>query len=571
MNRLHATLYWLFIVAALLASFLYLKSQINAANRTSQEIGSLERACARIEAILNVSANIGEANENDRRLIESQLNGLNIDDQTIGKDAAAHYETYLSRLQLGMIDEGAQNFANGMTALLAKAKNALALKKESLEINSFDVLMAGVMGFGAVVLALAIRWFLDLKTQDRSIAVAAQSLERLSDYIAEKSNEFDRLALKEGSMSEILRRINDAADCFEKRRDDNVKTLGKLLLISSQTGKGYTSRRAIDETESYLNRGFVKVFNQMAQSFDASVRRILAAIEAFKNGDYDSQIEIAGAEGEIRRLIEGVNALGDELKRNMKMNVKYGMTFGAASKELNAAVASLTKVSIDQDKSVDHITVTAGYIIQKIQETTRKAEQMAQLAIETKGAAANGLALTQGTVKAMEEIGASTSQIKEAIAVIDSIAFQTNILSLNAAVEAATAGEAGKGFAVVAGEVRTLAGKSAEAAKKIKDLVAQTQSKANEGTSISKKMIDGFDILSRKISDTYELVSAVTSASQEEMKKAGSISDSIEELGAISRQNGEAAAKTDKIARQVSALADRLVQAARDKRSAQTA
>ncbi|MFW2608565.1 methyl-accepting chemotaxis protein, partial [Aliarcobacter butzleri] len=87
--------------------------------------------------------------------------------------------------------------------------------------------------------------------------------------------------------------------------------------------------------------------------------------------------------------------------------------------------------------------------------------------------------------------------INEAIGVIDNIAFQTNILSLNAAVEAATAGEAGKGFAVVAGEVRNLASRSAEAAKEIKAIVENATSKANQGKSIATNMIEGYKELNQ--------------------------------------------------------------------------
>ena len=106
---------------------------------------------------------------------------------------------------------------------------------------------------------------------------------------------------------------------------------------------------------------------------------------------------------------------------------------------------------------------------------------------------------------AMDEINKEVSSINEAIEVIDQIAFQTNILSLNAAVEAATAGEAGKGFAVVAQEVRNLASRSAEAAKEIKNIVEIATSKANEGKGIANSMKDGYTELNKKINETLAL------------------------------------------------------------------
>jgi methyl-accepting chemotaxis protein len=98
--------------------------------------------------------------------------------------------------------------------------------------------------------------------------------------------------------------------------------------------------------------------------------------------------------------------------------------------------------------------------------------------------------LANKTTQAMEEINVQVNSINDAISIIDQIAFQTNILSLNAAVEAATAGEAGKGFAVVAAEVRNLANRSAEAAKEIKTIVENATIKANNGKNIANTMID---------------------------------------------------------------------------------
>jgi methyl-accepting chemotaxis protein len=155
--------------------------------------------------------------------------------------------------------------------------------------------------------------------------------------------------------------------------------------------------------------------------------------------------------------------------------------------------------------------------------------------------------LANKTVESMEEINTQVTAINEAISVIDQIAFQTNILSLNAAVEAATAGEAGKGFAVVAQEVQNLASRSAEAANEIKKIVETATAKANEGKEISTKMIAGFDTLNTNINLMAETIQSVTVSSNEQQKNMHDINSAIDELGRYIQQSAEVAnrSKTD--------------------------
>ncbi|WP_416224723.1 methyl-accepting chemotaxis protein [Arcobacter sp. FWKO B] len=152
---------------------------------------------------------------------------------------------------------------------------------------------------------------------------------------------------------------------------------------------------------------------------------------------------------------------------------------------------------------------------------------MSSLATNVTKSANDGETLANQTTIAMEEINSQVTAINEAIAVIDQIAFQTNILSLNAAVEAATAGEAGKGFAVVAGEVRNLASRSAEAAKEIKDIVQLATAKANEGKSIANNMIQGYSELNKNISHTINLISDIENASKEQLLGIEQINDAV--------------------------------------------
>ncbi|PKN14499.1 MAG: hypothetical protein CVU67_05320, partial [Deltaproteobacteria bacterium HGW-Deltaproteobacteria-24] len=173
--------------------------------------------------------------------------------------------------------------------------------------------------------------------------------------------------------------------------------------------------------------------------------------------------------------------------------------------------------------------------------------------------AEDGEQLANKTTLSMDSINNEVTAISEAITVIDQIAFQTNILSLNAAVEAATAGEAGKGFSVVAGEVRNLASRSAEAAKEIKELVEKATVKANEGKNISMKMIEGYNELKTNINETLSLIQGVESSSQEQKTGIEQINDAVSSLDRQTQQNASAANLSNEIAEKTQEIATKIL------------
>ena len=184
---------------------------------------------------------------------------------------------------------------------------------------------------------------------------------------------------------------------------------------------------------------------------------------------------------------------------------------------------------------------------------------MSKYASDLNVSAHSGQEQAQNTSRAMEDITEQVTLISDAISIIDQIAFQTNILSLNAAVEAATAGEAGKGFAVVAQEVRNLASRSAEAAKEIKDLVQNATSKATEGKNISSNMIEGYTSLLENINKATKKIDEISIASIEQESGITQINDAVNQLDQQTQKNAETATKTHDIAMQTDKLAKEIV------------
>ena len=184
---------------------------------------------------------------------------------------------------------------------------------------------------------------------------------------------------------------------------------------------------------------------------------------------------------------------------------------------------------------------------------------MAKYSEQVSLSAKKGQELAKSTTTAMDDITNQVNAINDAIGVIDQIAFQTNILSLNAAVEAATAGEAGKGFAVVAAEVRNLASRSAEAAREIKAIVGNATSKANQGKSISYEMIKGYDELLENITKTTQTIEEIARASKEQQSGITQINDAVTGLDRQTQQNATIASQTKEIALETDAIAKDIV------------
>ena len=235
------------------------------------------------------------------------------------------------------------------------------------------------------------------------------------------------------------------------------------------------------------------------------------------------------------------------------------------NEEITILSASSQNLSINANEAASSLEETAASleeITSNIRNNTQSIAKMSALSFNVTKSVKEGEELANQTTTAMDEINTQVNLVNEAISVIDNIAFQTNILSLNAAVEAATAGEAGKGFAVVAQEVRNLASRSAEAAKEIKDIVELATKKANEGKEIANSMLEGYKDLNSNVSQTVTLISDIEMASKEQLLGIEQINDAVNNLDAQTQQNAMVLNQINDLSREVSELSSKLVSAA---------
>ncbi|MFW2581733.1 methyl-accepting chemotaxis protein, partial [Aliarcobacter butzleri] len=214
-------------------------------------------------------------------------------------------------------------------------------------------------------------------------------------------------------------------------------------------------------------------------------------------------------------------------------------------------LSNVDKLNLSSNEAAVSLEQTASSIEEialNIKNNTKSIIEMADYSSNLKESVKEGEIFANQTTQAMDEINTQVNLITQSISAIDQIAFQTNILSLNAAVEAATAGEAGKGFAIVAQEVRSLANRSLDVAKNIKIIVENAKDKANEGKIISNMMIEGYKELNKNVTNTMNLIQNIESSSKEQLKSIDQINKAINQLDYQTQQNAQIASKTHDIA-----------------------
>ncbi|MCT7462954.1 methyl-accepting chemotaxis protein [Aliarcobacter cryaerophilus] len=314
-----------------------------------------------------------------------------------------------------------------------------------------------------------------------------------------------------------------------------------------------------DELEE-LKSSFNEMLEVTKSNVCSDINKVLSVLDSFSKLDFRVKID-----NDNGKVATGINNLSNIINHMLVENKSNGLTLEESSKMLLFNVNKLNISSNEAAASLEETAAALEEITSNIRNNTESIAKMSQLSNGVTKAVNEGQAMANQTTTAMDEINTQVNLVNEAIGVIDNIAFQTNILSLNAAVEAATAGEAGKGFAVVAQEVRNLATRSAEAAREIKAIVERATVKANEGKEIATNMIEGYKNLNNNISSTMNLISDIENASKEQLLGIEQINDAVNQLDQQTQQNAMVASQSHDIAQSTDEIAKLIVQDANQK------
>ena len=373
------------------------------------------------------------------------------------------------------------------------------------------------------------------------------------------------------SMASEYSQIKDVIDQREvgllKKENEELLLIQEAKMVMDKIKHGLYSDIITSTTSNKSLEEFKQGVNEMIVETRGHFSNVNNILNEYTNYDYRNELKLEGItkEGEFKLLVGSVNKLKNAITQMLLENKTNGVALQNTSEVLLNNVDKLNQSSNEAAQSLKNTSSVLEKITQNVDKTSAQTKQMSNLANAVTVSATDGLNLAFKTTTAMDEINEKVSAINESITIIDQIAFQTNILSLNAAVEAATAGEAGKGFAVVAQEVRNLANSSTQAAREIKNLVESANIKANEGKTIANNMIQGYTTLNSDINKTIELIGDVSSASKEQQIGIIQINDAINILEKQVEANAEVSSQANNIAVKTSNIANKIVDNANQK------
>ncbi|PZP14420.1 MAG: chemotaxis protein [Aliarcobacter butzleri] len=416
--------------------------------------------------------------------------------------------------------------------------------KEAYFIRNFSF----ISGLCSLLVMIATILF-NVKILNKNLLVIRNGILSFFSYLNRESLKAELINLdSKDEFGQMAKVVNENIVKTQKGIEEDRKLIDETIAVLGEFEQGDLCQRLNLSVSNPALMQLKEVLNNMASNLENNIDNVLKVLEQYSNYNYLNKIDQKGLKEHLLKLASGVNNLGDSITQMLIDNKTNGLTLDKSSNILLANVDKLNLSSNEAAASLEETAAALEEITSNVRNNTQNIAQMAKLSSEVTKLANDGENFANQTTVAMDEINNQVNLVNEAISIIDNIAFQTNILSLNAAVEAATAGEAGKGFAVVAQEVRNLASRSAEAARDIKTIVENATIKANQGKSIATNMIEGYKELNHSISQTINLINDIQNASKEQLSGIEQINDAVTQLDRQTQQNASIATQTQDIA-----------------------
>lgn len=384
------------------------------------------------------------------------------------------------------------------------------------------------------------------------LSMAANCLERIArgDIPAKITDDYH------GDFNSIKNNLNLAID--------NINALVADTQMLSKAGvEGKLAVRADAGKHHGDYRKIVQGVNDTLDAIVGPVEEVVRVMGALSRGDLTEKIT-ANYQGTFAQLRDDVNRTVDNLASSVLSIRDATDAINTASKEIASGNSDLSSRTEQQASSLEETASSMEELSSTVKQNADNARQANQMAMAASDVAAKGGDVVQQVVGTMHAINESSRKIVDIISVIDGIAFQTNILALNAAVEAARAGEQGRGFAVVAGEVRSLAQRSAAAAKEIKGLIGDSVEKVENGARLVSEAGRTMDEIVASVRRVTDIMSDIAAASVEQSSGIEQVNHAIVSMDEATQQNAalveQAAAAAESLEEQANNLSTTVAQ-----------